>query len=698
MLIHFGVIPYIVFDGDYLPSKAATEVERAKKREESKRKGLELYRLNKPSQAHLELQKAVDVTPEMARRFIDELKKIGVQYIVSPYEADAQLAYLERKGVIQGMISEDSDLLVFGAKRLLTKLDQYGDCVEINRADFTACREISLVGWSDAEFRRMAILSGCDYLASINRMGLKSAYRYVRKYQTIEKILQMLAFDGQYHIPTGYLEKFYKAELTFLHQRVFCPLKDDVVMMTDLPNEAQPEDFSFIGDEVKKDIAIGIAKGDLDPMTKQPIYVKNAIKSSPKTPWNNPRRNTFDMCSDVKANKSIDAFFTAKRTPLAELDPNSFTPSPTQQRLLQQASRISWESSPTPTDPPSLRSSTSLPLPAVRPAVAKKVSQSSSNPSLTSSGQNSTKRRRLCVESDDLQALGNAVSPHDRQSRFFTPDVTNLGPSKKPTKKTGKGKDADITIWSDDSIEDAMAELSDTPQKPIPVETRELKVFKDQDLETTTAAAWTGLRENDVPEGDSQSSTASRGTEVSENPSSTRATNVTSLAPSVARTLDEHVTAELKALAATYIYQPETQARLSQHQEIENNKDRPRANATTHFSLKPHLHPQRSMTPLQRLGAGALHRSKSCSSVAVKGVNNSKTTEEKVLSGVDIVTTKHGSALPARRTLGTNATVMRGSEDAIIPDSDGSADDTLSSTEEQGGEALIDLGRFAYAG
>ena len=351
MLIHFGVIPYIVFDGDYLPSKAATEFERAKKREESKRKGLELYRLKKPSQAHLELQKAVEVTPEMAVQLIEELKKAGVQYVVAPYEADAQLAYLERQGIIQGMLSEDSDLLVFGAKRLLTKLDQYGDCIEINRADFTACREISLVGWTDAEFRRMAILSGCDYLASINRMGLKSAYRLVRKHKTIEKILRMLSFDGQYHVPPGYLEAFYKAELTFLHQRVFCPLKKKIVMMTDLQADAQPEDFSCIGGEVEQNIAIGVAKGDLDPMTKTPIRVKETVKTTPRNPWANPRRNTVDACPDTKAVKPINSFFKPKRTPLAELDPNSFTPSPTQERLLRQANGLTWESSPAPAGP-----------------------------------------------------------------------------------------------------------------------------------------------------------------------------------------------------------------------------------------------------------------------------------------------------------------------------------------------------------
>ena len=162
----------------------------------------------------------------MARRLIDELKKIGVQYIVAPYEADAQLVYLERQGIIQGMLSEDSDLLVFGAKCLLTKLDQYGECVEINRADFAACREISLVGWSDAEFRRMAILSGCDYLASINRMGLKSAYRFVRKYKNIEKIIQMLQFDGQYYVPTDYLKKILQGRVDIPSPTCVLPLEE----------------------------------------------------------------------------------------------------------------------------------------------------------------------------------------------------------------------------------------------------------------------------------------------------------------------------------------------------------------------------------------------------------------------------------------------------------------------------------------
>lgn len=43
---------------------------------------------------------------------------MGVECIVAPYEADAQLAYLSREGIVDLVITEDSDLLVFGSKRV----------------------------------------------------------------------------------------------------------------------------------------------------------------------------------------------------------------------------------------------------------------------------------------------------------------------------------------------------------------------------------------------------------------------------------------------------------------------------------------------------------------------------------------------------------------------------------------------------
>lgn len=59
----------------------------------------------------------------MAYPILVALKELNVPFMVAPYEADAQLAYLSRCGFIDAVLTEDSDLLVFGAKCVLLKVD-----------------------------------------------------------------------------------------------------------------------------------------------------------------------------------------------------------------------------------------------------------------------------------------------------------------------------------------------------------------------------------------------------------------------------------------------------------------------------------------------------------------------------------------------------------------------------------------------
>lgn len=66
---------------------------------------------------------SIDISPDIANRLIDRLKTEKVKFIVAPYEADAQLAYLSREGIADVIITEDSDLMAFGAKKMLYKLD-----------------------------------------------------------------------------------------------------------------------------------------------------------------------------------------------------------------------------------------------------------------------------------------------------------------------------------------------------------------------------------------------------------------------------------------------------------------------------------------------------------------------------------------------------------------------------------------------
>lgn len=672
MLLHFGVIPYVVFDGDYLPSKSATEAERAAKREESRRLGLELHRLGKISQSQNEFLKSVDVTPEMARQLIEELKKHGVQYVVAPYEADAQLAYLERKGIITGILSEDSDLLVFGAKCLLTKLDQYGDCVEINRDDFTACREISLVGWSDSEFRLMAILSGCDYLTNIDKMGLKTAYRHVRKYKSIEKILRMLAFDGKYHVPPGYLESFRKAEMTFLHQRVFCPILNDMVMMTSLGDRPEPEDFAFVGGRVAKEIAIGVARGDLNPMTKQPMLVKDQVRRTSKTSGSYFQPESGVKISDLKGNKSIEVFFKAKRIPLAELDPNSFRPSPSQQQLLQNAD-TSW--------PPDFAPTTSLTVP---PGVLTNRSTALSGPArlgtnINRIGQsqavpNSSKRRRLCLELEEGEGITQDQSRNEESasSRFFS-SISKPSPAVnvKPSRK--RGKPADINIWSDDSVEDVMAGLPDLSECHEPKKEK-LTVFRDESPKADICLPLKVSHDESTVREDSQSSVISDVTIESVTSVTTTSIRSSDSSQSLAHSFDGDVSAEITALKK-FSYNPQPEGPLSRR--CDPKDAGPNSSSRINVIAKPKLDRRRSMTPLERLGAGALSRSHSCSNLVKTTLDSTSSTTSE--SG------PQSKKLPeiALQPLSTDLRVCqtRGSEDQIIPDSEDESDSASSETD-----------------
>lgn len=321
MLRHFGVTPYMVFDGDFLPSKAATEVSRAEKRDERRRLANDLVKAGKPSQATQEFQKCIDITPDMAAAVIQQLKAMGIPYVVAPYEADAQLVYLERQALVDGIISDDSDLLVFGAKRLLTKLDQYGNYIEINRRDFCACREISLTGWTDADFRRMAIMSGCDYLAGLPNVGLKTAYRMLRKCKTPERVVRMLQFEGK-RVSENYLTHFYQAELTFLHQWVFCPNKKELVHLSELGESRTAAEMPYIGPGLEPELARAIASGDVNPITKEPFPAHT-------TPSKRRHSQTLATLPGKPSAKPINSFFKGHgRIPMGEMDPNCFSVDP----------------------------------------------------------------------------------------------------------------------------------------------------------------------------------------------------------------------------------------------------------------------------------------------------------------------------------------------------------------------------------
>lgn len=125
-----GITPLLVFDGCYLPSKQHTEAERKQRRELKREEGLQLFNAeNEPDLYKKCFEASLEVTPQMAHNVIMECcVERGIEYIVAPYEADAQLAYLSKIGKADAVLTEDSDLICFGCHTVIYKVQNSGAC------------------------------------------------------------------------------------------------------------------------------------------------------------------------------------------------------------------------------------------------------------------------------------------------------------------------------------------------------------------------------------------------------------------------------------------------------------------------------------------------------------------------------------------------------------------------------------------
>ncbi|CAH2354125.1 exodeoxyribonuclease 1 [[Candida] railenensis] len=275
MLRHFGVEPYLVFDGAYLPTKADTAKERRLKREEAKAKADALVRSGNKKLAWKEFMKAAGVTPQMAKSIMLELDIRKVKYVVAPYEADPQMVYLEKCGIVDGILSEDSDLLIFGCNRLITKLDDYGNCVEICREDFGLVKSIpQLSSYTQEHLRLVAILSGCDYTKGIAGIGLKTAFTLVRRHSSIEKILQYLRTDGK-AVSSEFEAEAEKANIAFQYQKVFDPIEQKLKTLNEVPEEMISKSIELLevccGETLSHEIHVEICNGRMHPNTLETL-------------------------------------------------------------------------------------------------------------------------------------------------------------------------------------------------------------------------------------------------------------------------------------------------------------------------------------------------------------------------------------------------------------------------------------------
>ncbi|CAM8937534.1 unnamed protein product [Rhodiola kirilowii] len=114
---------------------------------------------------------AEGVSGEMFAECQELLQMFGLPYIIAPMEAEAQCAFLEQAGLVDGVVTDDSDVFLFGAQSVYKNIFDNRKYVETY---FMKDIEREL-GMSREKLIRMAMLLGSDYTEGVSGIGIVNA-------------------------------------------------------------------------------------------------------------------------------------------------------------------------------------------------------------------------------------------------------------------------------------------------------------------------------------------------------------------------------------------------------------------------------------------------------------------------------------------------------------------------------------------
>ena len=270
--VQFGIDVILVIDGDALPSKKEENIQRREERDKAFDKAVAAEKARDSRAARRFYAQSCSVTHRIRYMLITACKQLGINFIVAPYEADAQMARLCHTGAVDLVITEDSDLLVYGVPRALFKVDwdtSQGQEIQLMR-DLGENVTPSFRNWTHDMFTFMCIISGCDYCSGVPGIGIKLAHKLVRIHRTPSRIFSALRAAGR--MPDKFEEQFWVAYRTFRHQRVFCPSKQQIETLWPIAgsnhNASPTEVWPFLGEYVESTLATQIASGELHPTKK----------------------------------------------------------------------------------------------------------------------------------------------------------------------------------------------------------------------------------------------------------------------------------------------------------------------------------------------------------------------------------------------------------------------------------------------
>lgn len=220
-LLKNGITPVYIFDGKPPEDKMECLDERKERKLELSRKSDKLqYMINQhnselysenvfksgltindiddeiKNKSLQELKELLHLTEKrnicVTKQIIDDLKTVltfmGIPYIVASGEAEDYAVRMMKEGYADACLSEDTDVLAGGGKIFLRNFNHRSNKIE----EYNFNKMMKEIGLTYDQFIDVCILLGCDYCKTIGNIGVKKAYKFIKEYGNIEKLLEFI--------------------------------------------------------------------------------------------------------------------------------------------------------------------------------------------------------------------------------------------------------------------------------------------------------------------------------------------------------------------------------------------------------------------------------------------------------------------------------------------------------------------------
>ena len=126
----------------------------------------------------------ITITPECISKLKNLFELLGVPYYQALEEAEQTCSYLCHWGLVDGVLTEDSDVLAYGVDLFISKINTFnGYCTLVETPNL-----LEKLEFTKPQLLDFCIMLQCDYNTRMPGVGPVGSYKLLKEYGCLEKI------------------------------------------------------------------------------------------------------------------------------------------------------------------------------------------------------------------------------------------------------------------------------------------------------------------------------------------------------------------------------------------------------------------------------------------------------------------------------------------------------------------------------